>query len=123
MKQELRTLQERLAQCSAESQRHKELLRCLVGVECSPCSRGLGPQTLSPCSPFRMQEEMQEDLRGAIEKLNSEVGVLSPAHVPELSWLGLRGWKGLLEVMLSCPTPLLKEGHLAPLAQWLWAAA
>ncbi|KAM6231352.1 uncharacterized protein M6G45_015627 isoform 2-T2 [Spheniscus humboldti] len=73
VKQELCTLQERLAQCSAESQRHKELLRSLVGVECSPCPRGLGPQTLSPCSPFPMQEEMHEDLRGAIEKLNSEV--------------------------------------------------
>ncbi|KAM6230997.1 uncharacterized protein M6G45_015389 [Spheniscus humboldti] len=46
VKQELCTLQERLAQCSAESQRHKELLRSL--------------------------EEMHEDLRGAIEKLNSE---------------------------------------------------
>lgn len=89
----------------------------------APAPRGLGLQTLSPCSPFHTQEQIHEDLHGAIQKLNSKVGVLSSAHVPELSRLGLRGLKGLLEVTLSCPTPLLKEGHLAPLAQWLWAEA
>ena len=48
VKEDLRMLRERLAQCSAESVRHKELLRCLVGVERSPCPPGLGLRELSP---------------------------------------------------------------------------
>ena len=64
-----------------------------------------------------MQEENQQGLLDATEKLNSKVGVLSSAHVPELRRLGLRGLKAPLEVTWSCPTPLLKEGHLAPVAQ------
>ena len=48
VKQDLCMLRERLAQCSAESQKHKELLRCLAGVEWSPCPRGLGLRDPSP---------------------------------------------------------------------------
>ena len=48
VKQDLRMLRERLAQCSADSQKHKELLQCLVGVEWSPCPRGLGLRDPSP---------------------------------------------------------------------------
>ena len=48
VKQDLRMLRERLAQCSAESQKHKELLRCLVGVEWCPCPQGLGLRAPSP---------------------------------------------------------------------------
>ena len=48
VKQDLRMLRECLTQCSAESQKHKELLWCLVGVEWSPCPRGLGLQDPSP---------------------------------------------------------------------------
>ena len=48
VKQDLRMLRECLTQRSAESQKHKELLWCLVGVEWSPCPRGLGLQDPSP---------------------------------------------------------------------------
>ena len=42
VKQGLCVLWEQLAQRLAWSVRRMELLRCLVGVECSPCPRGLG---------------------------------------------------------------------------------
>lgn len=76
----------------------------------APGPRGLGLQALSPCSPFRTQEETHRAVREAVEKFSSKVGVLSSAQVPGLSRLGLRALKGLLEVILSCPNPPAEGG-------------
>ena len=90
VKQDLRMIRECLAQCSAESQRHKELLWRLVGVECSPCPWGLGaarPEPLTP--PFPTQGKKRQELQETMEQLSMKVSVPSSAHVPQLRWLGL----------------------------------
>ncbi|GAB0178030.1 hypothetical protein GRJ2_000268300 [Grus japonensis] len=78
VKKDLCMLRERLAQCSAESKRHKELLRCLVGVECSPCPWGLGavrPEPLTP--PFLTQGKKQQELQETMEELSMENSVVA----------------------------------------------
>jgi len=91
MKHGLRMLQERLAQCSAKAQRHKQLLRCVVGGECSlPLS--LGAATVipePPTPPFLMQGKKQQELQQTMEELSTKVSVPSSAHVLQLPCLWL----------------------------------
>ena len=83
----------------------------------------VGAADPEPLLSFLRAGDKYQDLDDALETLNRKTGVPSSAHVPELRRLGLSGSKGPLEVILSRPAPLLKEGHLAALGQRLRAEA
>lgn len=80
-------------------------------------SRGAGRDAEQSSALTASSKENHQEPHDAVQQLSTKVGVLSSAPDPELRQLGLRGWKGPLEVILSSPTPLLREGHRVPVAQ------
>ncbi|XP_059688593.1 uncharacterized protein LOC132320330 [Gavia stellata] len=88
VKQDLRMLRERLAQCSAETQRHKEMLRCL-GKKQQELQKTMDELSVENCDVARSFENHHQELKqleglvAQMKGLRQEIKKLEEAQAQE----------------------------------------